>query len=128
MTMLRPARFVLLMLFALLQCVAPLSHAHVNGDNSAQRVHIAVADMPWSHGHDQPAGAVHLSAGEHHSAVVCTPPEYRCSALATDQPAAASLHALFVSREHAAAIVIDYYPQPLPLTPYQRPGSQAPPV
>jgi hypothetical protein len=129
----RPIRLLLLMLFVLLQCMAPLAHAHVNNEHVAhavQRVHIAATDAPWlnDHEHHSHANAVHLSHADHHSAVVCMPPEYRSNALVIDEPALTSIYGKFALREHAAVIVAGFYPRSFPLTPYQFPGSRAPPV
>lgn len=124
----RPCRFLLLLLFVLLQCVVPFAHAHVNGDSADRHIHFAVADAPQFIDLDHHADAVHLSHAEHHSAVVCMPPEYRGSALVTDEPFAASKHAVFVLREYGAVAAVDFYPPRLSLTPYQHPSSQAPPI
>lgn len=124
----RLSRLFLLLLFVLLQCVAPLAHAHVNGDSTDRHVHIAVTDASQLNELDHHADAAHLSHAENHSAVVCMPPEYRGSALLIDEPAAASKYGMFVLREHGAVVAVDFYPPPLPLTPYQQPSSQAPPV
>ena len=124
-------RVPLLLLFVLLQCVAPLAHAHINnghGESDGQGVHIDMVESTWLNDHDHESDPAHLSVGEHHSAVVCMPPEYRSNALVFDQPAIASIHGMFVPREHVAVIAVDFYPPPLSLTPFQHPSSQAPPV
>jgi len=124
-------RFLLLLLFALLQCVAPLAHAHVNnehGGNDGQGVHIDMVDSPWLNDHDHESDSTHLSVDEHHSAVVCMPPEYRSSVLAIDQPAVVTGQNLLVQCEYIAVLFIAFHRQNLPLFPCQHPSSQAPPV
>jgi hypothetical protein len=127
----RLVRFLLLLLFVLLQCVAPLAHAHVNnghGDNDGQGVHIDRVEHPWLNDHDHEADSAHLSDDEHHSAVVSMPPEYRCSALPIDQPQAISRQNLIVQCEHKAVLFIAFHRHNLPLFLCQHPCSQAPPV
>ena len=124
-------RVPLLLLFVLLQCVAPLAHAHVNnehGENNGRGVHIDMVDSPWLNNHGHESDSAHLSVDEHHSAVVSMPPEYRSSALAVDQPAVATGQRLLVLCEHKAVLFIAFHRQNLPLFPCQHPCSQAPPV
>ena len=123
-------RFQLLMLFALLQCVAPLAHAHVNGDNGNQSVHIDISDLSQfgDHYHPQESDEVQISADDNHSATVCMPPEFRSSKLVVDQPMAASQYVKVVSREYGTVAFDDNYQQTLFSTPYHHPFSQAPPA
>lgn len=135
MIVIRPARFLLLLLFVLLQCVAPLAHAHVNGDSVDQNVHIALADYPGfiDHHHDSDASNLatdghHLTADEHHTAVVCMPSEYRCVDLNVVQPAVAAGLRLLVQCGHVAVQLNAAHLPARTLSPYQHPCSQAPPA
>lgn len=132
MNLIRSIRLLLLMLFVLLQCVAPLAHAHVNdehGEYNGQGVHIDLVDFTQLNAHHHhETDSAHVSVDEHQSAVVSMQPESRSSALAIDEPAAASKYGMFELREHGAVIAVYFYPPPLPLTPYQHPNSQAPPA
>lgn len=126
MNLTRAIRYLLLLLFALLQCVAPLAHAHVNGNNAAQNVHLAIIDSAALAVHD--SDATHFAAERHPSAVVCMPPEYRCGDLAAAQPVHAHKQCPSVLCEHIALRFVNLYQQSLPLPPYQHPRSQAPPA
>jgi hypothetical protein len=131
MPLTRLVRFLLLLLFVLLQCVAPLAHAHVNnehGDYNGPGVHIGLPDTQWLDSHDHESASAHLSAGEHHSAVVCMPPEFRYSAVTIVQPVAAAGQSMPVRGGHSAVLYVAMHCQNLPLFPCQHPCSQAPPV
>ena len=123
-------RSLLLMLFALLQCVAPLAHAHVNGDNADQSIHLDISSLSrfGDYHHHNDADVAQFSAIEYHSATVCMPPECRSSKLVIDHPVAVSQDGKVVFREHSAVVFDDCYEKTLFLTPYQHPFSQAPPV
>ncbi len=128
----RAIRLSLLMLFALLQCVAPLAHAHVNGQHADHDVHIVhivhieLSDAPWYNDHD--AAAHHLSAGEHHSAVVCMPTSYRFNIQASVQAVVVNLQSFPLSCVAGALPLLHTERQLAPLLPYQHPYSQAPPA
>lgn len=136
MNVIRLTRFLLLMLFALLQCVAPLAHAHVNGDSVDQNVHLAMPELPGftDHHHDYVATSLvvdghHLAVDEHHTSVVCMPPEYRSASLSIAQPVDASKPTLLLQCELAVVIHCnEHYLPALPLSPYLHPCSQAPPA
>lgn len=121
-------RVLLLLLFTLLQSVAPLAHAHVNGHNTADNVHIVLADhhnfIEYNHGNTE---IIQLSAHEHESAVVCMPPECRSSGLVVEQPVLISQYAMLALTEQAAAVPGDLYQRILVSPPYHHPYSQAPP-
>lgn len=121
-------RINFLVLFVLLQCMAPLAHAHVNESSEDQHVHIAAVDRSWLNDHDRHADSASLQHVEHHSAVVCMPPESRSSTVAIEQTAITSEHGKLVSREQDAIVSVHVYPQLLRLAPYQHPCSQAPPI
>lgn len=131
MNLYRFPRLLLLMLFVLLQCVAPLAHAHVNnghGDNTAQHVHFDSIDSSWLSDHHHEADATQLSAEGHHSAVVCLPPECRSGSLLIEQPVLASRHDQIMPGEYSAVVFGTVYRHGLASPPYQHPLSQAPPV
>lgn len=123
----RSIRSLLLSLFVLLQCVAPLAHAHVNGDHADRHVHIAALDAAWGE-HASHAEKARLSHGDHHAAAVCMPPEFRCSALLIDQPADAGNTGMPLLPEHGALVFDAIRPLGFSPPPYQHPFSQAPPV
>lgn len=128
----RFVRLKLLLLFALLQCVAPLAHAHVSGNNTDQTLHIELHDSAGfsagfiDHHHD--TETTQLSVDEHHSAVVSMPPEFRSSLLLIEQPDGPIQHGNVVPHVHSAVAVADYQQQILSSFPFQHPCSQAPPV
>lgn len=125
--MYRLVRFKLLLLFALLQCVAPLAHAHVNGNNAGQNAHVAVFDSSWLSSHE--FDTAQSSVEQHHSAVVCMPPEYRYSDLTTVQPPVIATDNIQLKGGEHTTLPITYYSQQnLPLSPCQHPCSQAPPA
>lgn len=120
----RLARHVLLLLFTLLQCVAPLAHAHVDGHNAAHSVHIASV---ITHGADV-VFAAQLSLHEHESSVVCMPPEYRSSDLKYGYVFIAGQKILLASPGLIVTQCNDQRLQAFPFFPYQLPCSQAPPA
>lgn len=122
------SRIQLLLLFALLQCVTPLAHAHVNGNHAGQSAHITLNDVSGTLEHQQPFEIARLSTEEHQDAVVCMPPEYRLSVLTIDLPVLASQHVLLPKKEPASHILDDLYHVSLASTPYRHPFSQAPPL
>lgn len=122
----RPVHCLLLLLFALLQCVAPLAHAHVNGKNAAQSVHIAIIDSAALAAHD--SDTAYFAAEQHLSAVVCMPPESRCSDLAVAQHMVATDKPQLAVGEHVALSFVAPPRQNLCRSPYQHPRGQAPPA
>lgn len=124
----RMIRLKLMLLFALLQCVAPLAHAHVNGHNTGQTVHIELHDSAGFIDHHHDTETTQLSVDEHHSDVVSMPPEGRSNLLLVEQPDGPIQHGNVVPQAHSAGAVVDYQQQILPSFPYQHPCSQAPPV
>jgi len=127
----RLIRLYLLLLFALLQCVAPLAHAHVNGDNADGNVHLASIDSAWLYEHSlnqHDSAVTQLSVEHEHSAVVCVPPESRGSEPVVDQPIAEIIRQLLATREHGVFSFAAPPRQILSSTPYQHPYSQAPPA
>src|SRR3989339_1339184 len=99
----RIIRLKLLLLFALLQCIAPVAHAHVNGNNSSQHAHAPIVHSPRlvAHSHDhQDSGSTGISADQHHSAVVSMPPEFRSSLLHIEQPDGPIQHGNVVPHAH----------------------------
>lgn len=121
-------RSLLLMLFVLLQCIAPLAHAHINGDNEGQHIHFDSIDSSLLSDHHQQADTTQFFAEEHHSAVVCMPPEYRSGALPVDQPVVASKPGVIMPGEQGRIVLGGFLQPVFPPLPYQHPFSQAPPV
>lgn len=134
-------RHCLLLLFVLLQCVAPFAHAHVNGNSTDHNIHLAEIDSAWlnDHGlnnhesnhHDSghhDAGTTQLANETEHAVVVCMPPECRGSELLIAQPIAVYEQRLFAARQHGVLSFAAPPRQILSSTPYQHPYSQAPPA
>lgn len=124
----RLVRFLLLLLFVLLQCVAPLAHAHVNGDSADQKPHLATIDTSWSGTHYHDANAEQCAIETDHSAVVSMPPEYRYNDMAVAQVNGASLEPLLALRGYVTLAFVASARPNFSLHPYQLPCSQAPPV
>lgn len=124
----RLIRVYLLLLFALLQCVAPLAHAHVNGDSADQKVHLATIESSWLNAHEHDFHAEQFAAELAHSAVVTMPPEYRFNDIAVVQVSGASVEPLLALRVYSAPLFVAPPPQSIAFLPYQLPCSQAPPV
>ncbi len=122
----RTIRIALLMLFALLQCVAPLAHAHVNGDNADQHIHLA--DIDHLHFADHPSEVIGVSTVASHSSVVSKPPEIRPVKLTAGQALEAGNNLLPAQREYTVQQFVTLPRQVLPFLPYQHPCSQAPPA
>ena len=125
MKLIRLIRLQMLVLFTLLQCVAPVAHAHVNGHNTDHGVHLAFIEHAGLSGHH--SALPRLAVAEDNSSVVVMPPEYRSADLAIAQSAAVA-EQLFALREHIAFSFVASGRQALPLLSYQHPRSQAPPV
>ena len=121
----RLLRYLLLLLFALLQCLAPLAHAHVNGDNTSHGVHVEFNVVPWAGDHDH--ASVHQPHGEPHSAVVCMPPEFRGSALLVEQAVATNNAGMPVQPEHSVLVADGWQSPCFAHPPYRHPFAQAPP-
>jgi hypothetical protein len=124
-------RIQLLLLFALLQCVAPLAHAHVNGDNADSKVHLDIIDSAWLSVHDHDTSEAQLSAElahPDHSAVVSMPPEYRYSDSPVAQISGASVEPLLAMREYVTILFAAPPRQSIAFLPHLFPCSQAPPV
>ena len=131
MTLSQLVRVPLLLLFVLLQCVAPLAHAHINdehGEYDGQGVHIDMVDAPWLNDHGHESDSTHLSVDEHHSAVVSMQPEYRSGELTAAQPVYANIKCPTVLCKHIALRFVNLFQQSLPLPLYQHPPGQAPPA
>lgn len=118
-------RLQLLLLFALLQCVAPLAHAHVNGHNVDHGIHLFYIDHADLSG--DLSGLPQLSAETDTATVVSMQPEYKSVELALIQ-AVDSVDRLFALREYLVHQFIILPRQNLPFNPYQHPCSQAPPA
>jgi hypothetical protein len=126
MNLTRYARLPLLLLFTLLQGVAPVAHAHVNGHHTDQHVHLAYLDHIESSVYT--AGLRNLSAETDHSSVVSMPPEYRPAELSMEQSPATEGACLLAPRVYATQQFVKLPRQSLPFFPYQHPCSQAPPA
>jgi hypothetical protein len=100
----RAARVVFLVTFALLQCVAPLAHAHIGGDASGGRFHIfhfhdGLQKQAHDHvsrmssgGHasaasDHPAVKVPDGKRRHHASIAVLPPAMDPNGMRRDVPA-----------------------------------------
>lgn len=128
------------MCFILMQGMAPLAHAHVDGDHAEQHAHLAGVDMSWfddhaspiSHAntvsHASPVSATQQVHGEYHAAMVCMPPECSNKVLLVEQPAIAAASCTIPPCQHVARIQLASYLQSLLPAPYTRPSSHAPPV
>jgi hypothetical protein len=128
-------RVPLLVLFVLLQCVAPFAHAHLDGSHGeydGQGVHLNLDDAAWlndhDNQHDHAAASHHLSAESHHSVAVSIQTEFRNDDLLLEQPAIVSGQKLLGQTADKAVLLIAFQHQTLPLFPCQHPCSQAPPV
>ena len=126
MNIVRTIRIVLLMLFALLQCVAPLAHAHVNGHNAGHAVHMDSVDSPWANDHD--AGVTHLTVAKNHSAVVSMPPAYKFSDHTVAQPVVVIIRNGVAPCKQNPPTYVNAQSQRVLHLSYQHPCSQAPPV
>jgi hypothetical protein len=126
MKLTRYARLPLLLLFTLLQSVAPVAHAHVNGQHADQHVHLAYLDHLDAGGN--PPGLPQLSVETGHSSVVSMPPEYRPAEHAVLQAPALADDCIFALRENAVQRIAPLPRLALPFLPYQHPCSRAPPA
>ncbi len=116
----------LMLLFALLQCMTPFAHAHVDGHSEDSHVHVAFAAADWLQ--DHPLASRQISADTTHSGVVGMQPEYRYKDLAIASPMVEALQLLPVADTQCVLPWIVAAQQTLPLPPYLHPCSQAPPV
>jgi len=126
----RIIRLKLMLLFVLLQCMAPVAHAHVNGNNFSQHAPTVHTPRLVLHSHDhQDSDSTGISADEQHSAVVSMPPEYRCSGLKLlAQPVTVNSQSQPVQSVRAVISFAAPNIQTFPLPSYQHPFSQAPPL
>ncbi|MGV8933023.1 MAG: hypothetical protein ACOH1I_00250 [Gallionellaceae bacterium] len=116
----------LMLLFALLQCMTPFAHAHVDGHSEDSHVHVAFDAADWLQ--DHPLASKQISADTTHSAVVGMQPEHRIKELVIVLPvfATSKIFSVFIVQCEPLFSIADYQPHPLP--PFQHPNSQAPPV
>ncbi len=122
----RAIRLSLLMLFALLQCVAPLAHAHVNGHHADHTLHVELSDASSHDDHD--AVSTHLTDEGHHSAFVSMPPAYRFNVQIGAQAALVITKPVAPPCEPSALPLPVVERQEIPFLPYLHPFSQAPPA
>lgn len=129
-------RIYLLLLFALLQGVAPFAHAHVNGNNTDHDIHLAVIDSARLNGHglndrvlnDQDADAGQYAVEQEHSAVVYMPPVSRYDDSTPDLHINADDIKQIRPLEYSVTPCAIFSRDILPSFPYQHPCSQAPPA
>lgn len=126
MKLTRYARLPLLLLFTLLQCVAPVAHAHVDGQHADQHLHLAYLDHVEAGVHT--SGLPQLTVETDQASIVSMPPEYRSPDFAMLQAAAAGDPSLWLPRQYAALRFAALPRQCLPFFPYLHPCSQAPPA
>lgn len=120
----RLIKLPLMLLFALLQCMVPFAHAHVDGHNEDSHVHIALANGLNVH----PVSTIQASADTTHSGVVVMQPVYRYMAIAIAQPVAETVQILPAIAAQSVLSLPVFEQKILPLPPYHHPCSQAPPV
>ena len=117
---------LLLILFALLQGLAPVAHAHVNGDNADHAIHLALLDSP--HPVSQDKAGIHATIDADHSTVVSIQPQFKSNDFALDQYFSTAENRF----EHLQELLVLHLQAPRELsffsTPYQHPCSQAPPL
>lgn len=121
-------RIYLLLLFALLQSVAPFAHAHVNGNNTDHDIHLAVIDSARLNGHGLYDHALNYAVEQEHSAVVYMPPVTRSDDLTPDLYVNSGEINQLRQFENSASPCATYSRLALPSFPYQHPCSQAPPA
>lgn len=126
MSMNRKIRYVLLLLFALLQGVAPLAHAHVNGHSEDNKIHLEVANGHQVH--DTATAVTQATAETEHSSVVSSQPQYKSSDLTPDQ----HINSTVVRAEVPCELLVLHQLAQTGLSgysfPYQHPCSRAPPL
>lgn len=110
----------------------PLAHAHVDGQNAAQSVHLAMGDVHGyvvnNHDFDSIDVSQH-SAHEHDSSVVCMQPEYRSSDVTIAPTALIIVKQIVIAQIEPLKIPSNESTlQQLSPSPFQRPFSQAPPA
>jgi len=121
-------RVPLLLLFALLQCVTPVAHAHVDGNNADRNIHLPYAESPWLDGIRSSVASAYVAFEQDHSSIVCMPPEYRGNDLDL-LPYFGSTEKLQVAQRKYVVVASATPPrQTNPGFPYQHPFSHAPPA
>jgi hypothetical protein len=118
--------FLLLALFTLLQCVAPIAHAHVNGDSLDQHIHISISGTQGLALKD--SEAKHWSVESSHSPVICMPAEHRGEEQAQVLAVACIGKPAFAQPGHIVVMAASPQLRNCPVSPYRLPYSQAPPA
>ena len=123
----RHIRYLLLTLFALLQGLAPVAHAHVYGDNAGHsNIHLAFAEE--LHFKNAGSGAKQLTAESDHSSVVSMPAQFKSNDLKVVQ----HVNVVESRPEILCELIVLHLSAQSRLTgfnfPYQHPCSQAPPL
>jgi hypothetical protein len=118
--------FSLLALFTLLQCVAPVAHAHVNGDSLDQHIHIGISGTQGQALKNSEAKL--WSVESSHSSVICMPAQHRGEKQALVLAVADIGKPVFAQSGHIVVMAASPQLRNCPLSPYRLPYSQAPPA
>lgn len=124
-------RIVLVFLLALLQCFAPLLHAHTHGQSGAGGVHMH-GGIEWQLA-DLPSSTPYLIAERVNAPVIAMAQEYRQDSVMVlsdaDQPGLAVSSSLLTRFSLSfSPVIIAGRHSPGGMLPYARPFSQAPPL
>ena len=119
-------RLQLLLVFMLLQCLAPFAHAHVDGQNADHHVHLANVDLHQHGGHLYTTSTV--STIEDDSQVVSLQPEFRSKKQDVSQDIIGGGLPRLTRQAAAPNQVQSFSVARITIVPYQHPSAQAPPV
>jgi hypothetical protein len=123
----RYMQLLLLVIFALLQGMAPLAHAHINGHSEDHHIHLAELDAHPGHVYEQASPTA--TVGEDHARTVGMQPEFRSNKLELAKialPDAIVLPAV-ISAESACCFPVIDTPRATSFH-FHHPVSQAPPA
>ena len=119
---------LLLILFVLLQGLAPVAHAHVNADYADNADHANHLALLETHSVSQDKAGIHAMIDADHSTIVSMQPQFKSNDFALDQYFSTAENRF----EHLQELLVMHLQAPRELSffssPYQHPCSQAPPL
>ncbi len=124
----RATHILVAVLFALLQSVAPLAHAHIGGDHSAQHLHLHEIQQQLDDASQLSSPSVEAADSR---AVGVSKAKQRNSVHAVfNHPMAPGHHALLLPKSPVAEIGLAFLPKqpPQPLLLFRKQHPQAPPA
>ncbi|MDD2893852.1 MAG: hypothetical protein PHF20_07955 [Halothiobacillaceae bacterium] len=127
----KAAQILSLFLFVLLQCVAPLAHAHIDSGSMDHHAHMHGVHTQFSDAINIAGHTVHegITVHEQNCPSIETPQVYKCDdGLNIADVSAPLLYISLLPTQATTCFDITVFDIFIPPAPYHRPHSQAPPA